>query len=148
MKKPSSLLLSCISGLLLVFAWPVSAFTPLIFIAWVPLLYMAEQEDNRIKFFLFALLSMFIWNAGTTWWIWNSTAPGAIGAIVANSFLMSIPLWGFHIFKTKYGSRAGHLSLIVFWLTFEYIHLNWQLSWPWLTLGNVFATHTNWIQWY
>ena len=34
-------------------------------------------------------------------------------------------------------------------MCFEYIHLqDWGLSWPWLTLGNVFATHTEWIQWY
>lgn len=148
LKKYSSLLLSLVSGLLLVCAWPVSPFTFLIFVAWVPLLFIAEQETNRVRFFLFALLPMFIWNAGTTWWIWNSTAPGAIGAIVANSFLMSIPLWGFHIFKTKYGSNTGFISFVVFWLSFEHIHLNWQLSWPWLTLGNVFATHTNWVQWY
>ncbi len=109
---------------------------------------MADQETNRIRFFLFALLSMFIWNAGTTWWIWKATAPGAIGAIIANSFLMSIPLWGFHIFKTKYGNNTGYLSFILFWLGFECIHLNWQLSWPWLTLGNVFATCTKWVQWY
>ncbi len=134
--------------MLLVFAWPVSAFTLLIFVAWVPLLFIAEEETNRIRFFLFAYLSMLIWNAGTTWWIWNATAPGAIGAIIANSFLMSVPLWGFHIFKTKYGNNTGYISLIVFWLSFEYVHLNWQLSWPWLTLGNVFATHTDWVQWY
>jgi len=91
---------------------------------------------------------MFIWNAGTTWWIWNATAAGAIGAIIANSFLMTIPLWGFHTFKTKYGNKSGLISLVAFWLSFECIHLNWQLSWPWLTLGNVFSTKTNWVQWY
>ncbi len=148
MKKNSSIILSLLTGLLLVFAWPVSAFTLLIFVAWVPLLFIADKELNRIRFFLFAYLSMLIWNAGTTWWIWNATAPGAIGAIIANSFLMSVPLWGFHIFKTKYGNNTGYISLIVFWLSFEYVHLNWQLSWPWLTLGNVFATHTDWVQWY
>lgn len=148
LKKYSSSILSLISGLLLVGAWPVSPFTFLIFFAWVPLLFIAEQETKRIRFFLFALLPMFIWNAGTTWWIWNSTVPGAIGAIIANSFLMSIPLWGFHIFKNKYGNNIGFFSFIIFWLSFEYIHLNWQLSWPWLTLGNVFATHTDWVQWY
>ncbi|MEJ7682264.1 MAG: apolipoprotein N-acyltransferase [Segetibacter sp.] len=98
--------------------------------------------------FLFSYLSMLIWNAGTTWWIWNATPPGAISAIIANSFLMSVPLLGFHIFKIKYGNNTGYISLIVFWLSFEYIHLNWQLSWPWLTIGNVFATHTDWVQWY
>jgi apolipoprotein N-acyltransferase len=148
LKKHSSLILSITSGLLLVFAWPDAGFTPLIFIAWVPLLLLADREQNRIKFFLWSLLSMFIWNAGTTWWIWNSTAAGAIGAIIANSFLMCFPLWGFHIFKTKYGSKGGFLSFISFWLSFEYLHLNWQLSWPWLTLGNVFAKSTAWIQWY
>ena len=109
---------------------------------------MADEETNRIRFFRFALLSMLIWNAGTTWWIWKATAPGAIGAIIANSFLMSVPLWGFHIFKSKYGNNTGFVALILFWLGFEYIHLNWQLSWPWLTLGNVFATQTSWVQWY
>ncbi|MDB5249302.1 MAG: apolipoprotein N-acyltransferase [Segetibacter sp.] len=136
------------SGLLLVFAWPDSAFTFLIFVAWVPLLWIADQEQNRIRFFLFALLAMFTWNAGTTWWIWNATAAGAVGAVIGNSFFMVIPLWGFHIFKTKYGIKTGLLAFIVFWLSFEFIHLNWQLSWPWLTLGNAFATHPDWVQWY
>ena len=86
---------------------------------------------------------MFIWNVGTTWWIWNSTAAGAIGAIVANSFLMCIPLLGYHFIKQGLVIRLGLLVFIVFWMSFEYIHLNWQLSWPWLTLGNVFASSQN-----
>ncbi len=47
------------------------------------------------------------------------------------------------------GNTIGYASLIVFWLSFEYLHLqNWGLSWPWLTLGNVFAARISWIQWY
>jgi len=42
----------------------------------------------------------------------------------------------------------GYMALVLFWMAFEYIHLNWQLSWPWLTLGNVFASHPKWVQWY
>ena len=38
--------------------------------------------------------------------------------------------------------------MIIYWLAFEYIHHNWELSWPWLTLGNAFATHPEWVQWY
>ena len=30
----------------------------------------------------------------------------------------------------------------------EYLHLNWDLSWPWLTLGNGFANSPNLVQWY
>lgn len=142
------MILSCVAGLLLVAAWPVSPLTPLIFIAWIPVFFLAEKEKKRSGFFWYSYLAMLIWNAGTTWWIWNSTGPGAVGAIVANSFLMCLPLMGYYILKTNYGRRTGWLALTGFWLSFEYIHLNWQLSWPWLTLGNVFATHTGWIQWY
>ena len=91
---------------------------------------------------------MLTWNACTTWWLWNSTDVGSIAAIIANSLIMTLPWWGYHIFKSKYGNKAGYFSLVIFWMLFEYIHLNWQLSWPWLTLGNVFASQPGWVQWY
>jgi apolipoprotein N-acyltransferase len=146
--KIHPILLSIISGLLLVGAWPLSPFTFLIFFAWIPLLMLADQTKKRLRFFLYSYVTLLIWNAGTTWWIWNSTGAGATGAIVANALMMCVPLWGFHIFYHRYGMRIGLLSFAAFWLTFEYNHLTWQLSWPWLTLGNVFASHPEWVQWY
>ncbi len=147
LKKYHNLTLSLISGLLLISSWPTSPLTFLIFIAWVPLLILSERT-NRIRFYLYSYLTLFVWNAGTTWWIWNATAGGAIGAIILNAWLMCIPLWGYYIIKNKFGNTAGYTSFIVFWMSFEYIHLNWQLSWPWLTLGNIFATQPEWVQWY
>ncbi len=92
---------------------------------------------------------MFIWNVGTTWWIWNASEPGAIAAFFANSLLMCLPWMGYKIAKKWLGKRTGYFSLIAFWMCFEYIHLHdWGLSWPWLTLGNAFATHPEWVQWY
>jgi len=149
LKKLSPILLSVLSGLLLFAAWPVSSLTFLIFIAFIPLLWLERQGIRRKRFFGWVYISMVIWNAATTWWIWNATAPGAIGAILANSLLMCIPWLGFHAVKQRLGDTAGYLSLVFFWLTFEYIHLqDWGLSWPWLTLGNVFSTRTSWVQWY
>lgn len=148
MKRSQSLLLSVFSGAMLVAAWPVFPFTFLIFFAWIPILFLADKEVKTIRFFWFTYLALFIWNAGTTWWIWNATQPGGVAAVIGNSFLLSIPLWAFHRFKQKFGKNIGYICFVVFWLAFEYIHLNWQLSWPWLTLGNVFATHTSWVQWY
>lgn len=148
MKKLQIAGLSILSGLLLWAAWPVSPFTFLIFIAWIPLLQVADITKKRLPFFFYSLLTTVIWNACTTWWIWNSTDIGSVAAIIANSLLMTLPWWGFHIFKNKYGKRTGFATLVIFWMAFEYIHLNWQLSWPWLTLGNVFASHPDWVQWY
>ncbi len=148
MKKTPAFLLSLLSGLLLFVAWPVSPFTFLIFFAFVPLLFLAEKIANRAQFFGWLYLTLLIWNASTTWWTCISTIPGGIAAIVANSLLMCIPWIGYYSVKTISGNRIGYISLIFFWLAFEYIHLNWELSWPWLTLGNVFATHPNLVQWY
>ncbi|MDI9365272.1 MAG: apolipoprotein N-acyltransferase [Flavobacterium sp.] len=140
--------LSILSGVLLFAAWPVSPLTFAIFFALVPLLFVADAVAKKIAFFGFSFLALLIWNAATTWWIWNSTDVGSIAAIIANSILMCLPWWGYFTFKKNYGKRSGYIALVVFWMLFEYIHLNWQLSWPWLTLGNVFAVHPSWVQWY
>lgn len=117
--------------------------------ACIPLLIIEQQGLSKLKFFFYTYLTLFVWNISTTWWIWNASAPGAVSAILANSLLMTIPWLGFYSTKKRFGNKIGYLSLIIYWLTFEYIHLqDWGLSWPWLTLGNVFATHTEWIQWY
>ena len=50
--------------------------------------------------------------------------------------------------KRKIDLKAGTLFLITFWISFEKFHLNWEFSWPWLNLGNVFSERINWIQWY
>ena len=143
------LLLSVATGVLAWLAWPDSSYTFLIFFAWIPLLYLAEEIKSAKQFFFFCYLSLFIWNVGTTWWIWNATAPGAVAAWLANSLLMCIPWLGFHRLQQKKSKWFSGLSLIAFWLCFEYIHLqDWGLSWPWLTLGNVFAKQTEWVQWY
>lgn len=148
MKKYNPLLLSLLSGVLLFVAWPVSPLTFLIFVAFVPLLQLERQMTRRAAFFGWIYLAMLVWNVATTWWVCLSTVPGGIAAILANSLLMCIPWIGFYNVKKRMGEKAGYAALVLFWLTFEYIHLNWELSWPWLTLGNVFATHPAWVQWY
>jgi hypothetical protein len=71
-----------------------------------------------------------------------------IGAVVANAFLMTITFQLFHYTRKKLGSTIGYLSLFIYWISFEYLHMNWDLSWPWLTFGNGFASWANMVQWY
>ena len=129
-------------------AWPVSPLFFLVFIGFCPLLYLAENSSKKSAYFWHVFLALLTWNACTTWWIWNSTDIGSVAAIIANSLLMCIPWVGFYSMRQKMGKGLGYLALISFWMLFEYIHLNWQLSWPWLTIGNVFASHPEWVQWY
>jgi apolipoprotein N-acyltransferase len=149
LKRFNNLAFASGSGILLWAAWPVSPLTFLIFIAWVPLLWIESKVKSRKKFFGLTYITMFTWNVTTTWWIWNASEIGALMAFLANSLLMCFPWLGFKIVKKWMGEKPGYISLIAFWMCFEFIHLqDWGLSWPWLTLGNIFATHPQWIQWY
>lgn len=149
MARQTSLVLAALSGILLFLSWPASQLTALVFVAWIPLLWVESKTKSRSRFFWLTYLTMFIWNVSTTWWIWNASVPGALSAFFANSFLMCLPWFGFRTVKKWFGEAAGYFSLVVFWICFEYIHLqDWGLSWPWLTIGNVFAAHPDWVQWY
>lgn len=149
LKRFSNFFIATGAGLLLYAAWPVSPLTFLIFVAWVPLLWLESKVESRKRFFGLTYIAMFVWNVTTTWWIWNASPPGAVAAFLANSLLMCLPWLGFKVVKKWLGEKTGYISLIAFWMGFEYLHLqDWGLSWPWLTLGNAFATHTEWVQWY
>jgi apolipoprotein N-acyltransferase len=148
MKKLPSAVLALSSGLLLYAAWQVSPLTFLIFFAFIPLLWLEHQNPRRKAFVLWTYLTMLTWNVSATWWIMNSTVPGGMAAMLANSLLMCIPWVAFYNIKRRMGATMGYISLILCWLTFEYVHLQWELSWPWLTLGNAFATRPGWVQWY
>ncbi len=91
---------------------------------------------------------MFLWNILVTWWVWNASLPGALGAFFANSLIMCLPWLLFYFTKRQLGRWVGYGSLLIYWVGFEYIHHNWELSWPWLTLGNALAMQPKMIQWY
>ncbi len=93
-------------------------------------------------------LSFFIWNIITTYWLYFSTPFGGTFAILANSLLMSIVFLIYHIVAKRTGFGAAATFLVSIWMVFEKIHLNWDFSWPWLNLGNVFSEYISWVQWY
>lgn len=148
MKPIQSIALSLLAALLLIAAWPDSSLTPIIAIAWVPLLLLANSGIATPVLLRNIFLTMLVWNAGTTWWLWNATTEGAIAAILINTVVMTIPWWGYAKLKKVLSPNLQFFPLVFFWLCFEYIHLNWELSWPWLTLGNALANRPAWIQWY
>lgn len=146
-------LLSTLSGLLLVLCFPFTgSITPLVFIGLIPLLFVENQlielKKNRFHFYPHAYLTFLIYNIGSTWWIWNSTEIGGILAFVFNSLLMAWAFQIYHFIHRKIGKENGIWTLLIVWTAFEFIHFNWELSWPWLSFGDVFSIRINWVQWY
>ncbi|NNC82198.1 MAG: apolipoprotein N-acyltransferase, partial [Flavobacteriales bacterium] len=67
---------------------------------------------------------------------------------VLNSAFMAIVFWLFHLTRRNVGGVAGYAALVLYWMSFEYIHMQWSINWPWLNLGNVFAQDVHYVQWY
>ena len=143
-----------LSGVLLAMGWPTYGFPLLLFFAFVPLLYaeysirMDQAHNRKLKIFGLSYLSFFIWNLITTYWLYYSTPFGGVFAISVNSLLMSVVFLIFHVVAKRINMRASTSFFISFWIVFEYLHLNWEFSWPWLNLGNAFSENISWIQWY
>lgn len=154
MKTITKIGLAVLSGLLIAAAWPVRGLVPLAFVAFIPLLYLQDRigdKENPEKgsIFWLSFIAFVVWNGLTTWWVWKTTAFGTIAMIILNSLFMTVVFWAYHFVKTRlYDNKKGYYLLIIFVLAFEYLHLNWQLNWPWLNLGNVFSHYHSWIQWY
>lgn len=152
MKKNNLLFLSVFSSLLLAFGWPEIGFSFLLFIALIPLLILEneifEKKLPSFSLFKYSYLSFLIWNSITTWWTCNASVGGGLMAIFANSFLMTITFQMFHVVRKKVNTKATYFIFIVFWITFEFLHHDWDLTWTWLTLGNGLASYPSIIQWY
>lgn len=152
MKK--EFILSLCGGILLALTWPTYGFSFLVFFSLTPLLYMVELINKDVhkrkawRVFGYSYLGFFIWNLITTWWIYNSTGFGAAFAIICNSSFYAILLTIYRWALTRLPQKTSYLFLISFWMAFEKFHLNWDFSWPWLNLGNVFSESIYWIQWY
>jgi len=155
MKKIHLYLLSVLSGIILSISWPMNGFPFLLFVAFVPLLLIEDhltthkEEFHKFSILKFLYLAFFIWSALTLWWIWNSTIFGGIMALLLNSLFVTVPFWVYHISKRNFiNTKQASFLLVFYWLAFEYLHLDWDLSWPWMNLGNGFGMYTRWVQWY
>jgi len=147
---------SFISGFLFFLSWPTNSFifTPLIFIAFVPLFLIQREvkinNSSSLYVLLFSYVAFLIFNFSTTFWVEKASPAFGEGvfAVCCNAFFMSLVFYLFHFFQKKTRFISPLFFLSFFWIGLELLHVNWDLNWPWLTLGNVFSEHPNWIQWY
>ncbi len=158
MLTPSTLsrrLLFVLAGaLILLAAWPANGIAPLLFIGFVPMLLIEDfilkekRSGKKIRLFGYAYLFFSLFNLWNTWWIWNASAFGMCGAVFTNALLMTGIFHLFHRVRLRTRSDWSYVALVAMWLSFEHLHMDWDLNWPWLNLGNGFAAWAKMIQWY
>lgn len=148
------LLLATATGVLLWLGFPDMPLTPLLFVAFIPLLLVEDDLQKRYgrrswaRLGLYSYHAFFLWNVLSTFWVANTAFVAGIFANVVNSGLMVLPLLGYHWLRHQTADRFRWISLIAFWILFEFNHLHWELTWPFLSLGNALGQYPSWAQWY
>lgn len=154
MKRSQLFLLSFIGSILLSLPWYQQFSGLILCVAFVPLLiiedylYQTKQNNKSIVFYGYAALTIGLWNILTTYWVYNAALAGVIAAVLVNTFVLTTTIWLAHITKRKTNEKLGNIAIIAYWIAFEYLYLNAEISWPWLNLGNGLAKDIKLIQWY
>ena len=116
----------------------------------VPLLCMDKiGTEAGLRLMNLRIYCVFVlWNALTTFWVCNATVGGGIFAILANSLQMAVVFGLFRASRKVFRGSVPYLFLAAMWIAWERFYFSAQISWPWLTLGNVFARTLTLAQWY
>lgn len=124
-------------------------FTPLLLVE-----YICTKENSKRTFWYYAA-AFLLFNLFTTWWLWCVSPMAMVMANLVNTMAMTLLFVFFRLVKklceksvTIVRSTIPYLFLTAEWLTWERIYQRIEISWPWLTLGNGFATTPQLVQWY
>lgn len=122
------------------------------FVAWLPVLKWLEQHDRRqistARLVGLSFMAFLLWNILSTYWIANTSFIPGMVAFLLNAFFMVVVVWLVGILRRRQHPRFRSWILPMAWISFEWMHHHWELSWPWLSLGNAFAGVAELVQWY
>ncbi|MFI5211730.1 MAG: hypothetical protein ACHQIH_02520, partial [Ignavibacteria bacterium] len=149
-------MLCLLSGVLLGLSFPPFHTWYFVYFGMVILLYLIFDSGRARQVFGRAYLAILIFNEITVYWIsgWHSDdiflKIGGVATVLVHPLFFMIPvLILFGISRIRKDESGKQLALILFpfiWVGFEFFHNQWQLTFPWLELGNSETYNLNRIQ--
>jgi len=166
MGSKQTYLLALLSAFLLWLGWPPIPYTaPILLVALVPLFIafhkIKEQAAWKSKtgkrVFLTAGLTFLVWNTASIYWVYNAIS--AVNNPVVSAFVSIIPFglgallmtfafWLYYRLDRVVSKWVAYIGFVCFYVSMEYLHQTWDLSFPWMSLGNGFAGMHQLVQWY
>lgn len=144
------MILVAVFAVMMSLPWLVPHMGFLALFGFVPLLCLERLASiyKTKRFWLWHYSAFVLWNALTTFWVCNATVGGGIFAVFANALQMSVIFGLFRFSRKRLSGVLPYIFLAVMWIAWERAYFDWQVSWPWLVLGNAFARSTHLVQWY
>jgi len=133
-------IISVASGVLLGLSFPPIDLPLLSFPAFMLLFHLLHKTDGYKELAYVSYPAFVIWNLIVTYWLMMADLAAGIAAVLANAVLMTIPLCLMKLVDQTVRNRflAAFLHAGI-WVSYEYLHYQWELSWPWLSLANAWA---------
>lgn len=134
-------------GVLLGLSWPPFPLPFLVFPAFLLLFRIIDLSSSAREAAYSAYPGFVIWNIITTYWLVMATFGGGVAAILANAAVMAVPVMLMYWVQNKLGNSWGTaLVQTAIWISYEYLHHQWDLAWPWLAVGNAWANVPELVQ--
>ena len=144
-------LLSALGAALMAAAW-IGLGPVWLLVGMVPMLMLNARLDASARSFRkmagWTVLWLVIWYAIDIWWVWYATPAGPIAATIVAVMYLGTAFMLFHFVSKRAPKPLAYTVLVCAWIAGEYFYNTWQLSFPWLNIGNGFARWPWMVQWY
>ena len=124
---------------------------PLQIVGFAAMLSLTDQLTRRQlglrRQWWYGFHALLLYNIIATWWVANTSFAAGFVANYLNALLMTVP-WVLVFLLRRHLPKLWLLGAVSLWLGFEYLHYNWQIAWPWLTMGNALASTPRLVQWF
>jgi apolipoprotein N-acyltransferase len=144
MLKKKDIILSILSGILLIAGFPPFDLYPFAWVALVPLLIALWEKEAKPSFVL-GLVTGFVFFAGTIYWVYNSMyyyggVPSVLSGVIVVALCVYLGAFVglFSLIFNSLSNRSIFPSLItvpVLWVTLEVIRTYAFTGFPWSLLG-------------
>jgi apolipoprotein N-acyltransferase len=138
-----------VSGVLLGLSFPSYPFIRLELLAWIalaPLLLSLRHVEQFGELLRRIYLTTLLFCVISLWWVSLATLSGGVLTVVMQACFMTVPLMFFYAIKKMAGYRFALVALPFLWVAWEWLYMQQELSFGWLTLGNSQANLTSMIQ--
>jgi apolipoprotein N-acyltransferase len=138
----SSLPAALFGGVLLGLSFVMYPFFQAPFLAWigfVPILLHLKTEEKFGAYFRSAYLSLFCFTLVSVWWVSLSTFLGGVLMYFTQTLFMTVPFIAFFFLRKAFGWSRALWVFPFLWTAWEWIYLDLEISFGWITLGNSHA---------
>lgn len=118
-------------------------FQLLMFLGLIPLFLIIEKKEKLIEINRAAYIAFFVFNLLTLYWVgsWQKEADpflmiSGVLLVFVNPVFFLIPTTLYYFSRKVLSERIALFLLPIFWVTYEYVYMLTDASFPWLTLGN------------